>query len=90
MKTTGNAGDDCFWYAFGLPNNTPLPAKFLLDLERPEAGAILFVFDEVGGDVRRSVKHMSVEVTDTDRRRNGGWSYDRLDKRPEKKAPAGK
>lgn len=86
MKTVGQTGDDCFWYAFGDKSNTPLPAKFLLDQDRAEAGAVLYVFDETGVQVRRSVKHIGLNVTHTDRRRNGGWSFERLDlKKPDKK-----
>jgi hypothetical protein len=84
-KDTGKIGDKCFWYAFGMANNTPASATFLLDLNQPEAGAILFTEDTNGGEARRSVKHMDMEgVATNDRRRNGGWSFERLDLKPDK------
>jgi hypothetical protein len=80
-RTSGSKGESCFWYAFGLEDNEPLPAIFLFDCKEG-SGATLIVFDEVGTDTRRSVKHMSIEATTAnDRRRNGGWSFERSDLR---------
>jgi hypothetical protein len=80
-KTTAKKGDSVFWYAFGLEDNEPLTAIMLFDVEDGH-GATLVVFDEVGTDTRRAVKHMLHEdATSIDRRRNGGWSFERSDLR---------
>ncbi len=85
IRTSGWVGEMCYWYPFGLDNNVPRPAYFLQDCPSGN-GAMLCTLDEHGTETMRAVKHMSMEVADNDRRRNGGWSFERVDIERKRKA----